>query len=763
MPAACAQRLTHVLIRHTIAGLALAVAAIASWSAEAPAAVETPAAASPTRPRVGLVLSGGGARGLAHVGVLKVLERERVPVDLVVGTSMGAIIGGLYASGMRAADIERELVAVRWDEIFAPRVSRQELSQRRKEQDFEISAMLELGWRDGELRTPQAAVSSRGLESLLRRYTLPVRQVDRFDRLPIPFRAVATDMETGAAVELSQGDLAVALRSSMSVPGVFAPTEYAGQVLGDGGLVNNLPVDIARRMGADVVIAVNVGTPLSGRETLGSVVGLTAQMINILTEQNVQRSLASLRERDVLVAPALGTLSSGDFERTADFIKLGIAAAEATRPRLQELAIDERAYAAWGQRHSAQNAPPPALGFVAFEGTTATHPQRFAAQLESQPGQTFDAGRAERDTRRLAATGDYVRADYRVVRTPAGEGLLFDLEDKPWGPNFLRVGLDLSTDFAGRSSFNLKLSHERHWLTPSGTEWRNRLNLGESPMVASELYHPLNWTTGPADDWFVSGWGLVESRRISLYSLGGNQLGLFSRLTARGGLDLGQPWGGFGELRFGLVRESRRTHARLLSAEYTGQETAPLEHESGVRVRAVIDQLDFALFPQRGYRFDAQVVAGERRTGSQTGSFHHVQASGTYVRSFGRHTVNLFGLMDLSDQSDDLALVGRQSLGGFHLMSGYQPGQISGNQLLFGRLTWYMRLNRSVALTRGFFLGGTLEAGNAWLRRSQMSVSDLRTSASVFLGADTGIGPMYLGLTTAHRGETGIMFFIGRP
>lgn len=741
---------------------AIALLGIGSaMAAEAPAPAD--AAGAPARPRIGLVLSGGGARGLAHVGVLKVLERERVPVDLVVGTSMGAIIGGLYASGMRAADIERELLAVHWDDVFAPRVGRQELSQRRKEQDFEISAVLELGWKNGELKTPQAAVSSRGLETLLRRYTLPVRQVERFDRLPIPFRAVATDMETGSAVELAHGDLALALRSSMSVPGVFAPIEHGGQVLGDGGLVNNLPVDIARRMGADVVIAVNVGTPLGGRETLGSVVGLTAQMINILTEQNVQRSLASLHERDVLVAPALGTLSSGDFERTADFIALGGKAAEASVARLSALALDATRYAEWDRQRSAPPLPGATLSFVAFEGTTATTPQRYAAQLESKAGQAFDPARAERDARRLAASGDYVRADYRVVRTPAGEGLLFDLEDKPWGPNFLRAGLDLSTDFAGRSTFNLKLSHERHWLTPNGTEWRNRLNLGESPMLSSELYHPLKWSTGLSDDWFVAGWAMAESRRLSLFNLEGTELGLFNRLTARLGVDLGQPWGEFGEIRLGLVRESRRTNPHLLGADYTGERGAALEHESGLRVRTVIDQLDFALFPQRGYRLEAEVGAGERRTAESTSGFLHVQANASLVRTFGRHTVNLFALVDLSDPSDAAPLVGRHSLGGFHLMSGYQPGQISGNQLAFGRLTWYMRLNRSVALTRGFFLGGTLEAGNAWLRRSQMSLSDLRSSASLFLGADTGIGPMYLGLVSAHRGDAGIMFFIGRP
>lgn len=261
-------------------------------SAAVAAASETSANPAPGRLRIGLVLSGGGARGLAHVGVLKVLEEMQVPIDVITGTSMGAIVGGLYASGMHAADLERELRAVQWSEVFANRVERQQLSQRRKEEDFETSGLFGLGLRHGELLVPSSAVSSRGLESLLRRYTLPVRGVDRFDQLPIPFRAVATDMETGAGVVLDHGDLALALRSSMSVPGVFAPTEVEGRVLGDGGMVNNVPIDVARALGADVVIVVNIGTPLAGRAALGSVVGLTGQMINLLTEQNVQRSLA---------------------------------------------------------------------------------------------------------------------------------------------------------------------------------------------------------------------------------------------------------------------------------------------------------------------------------------------------------------------------------------------------------------------------------------------------------------------------------------
>lgn len=717
------------------------------------------------RPKVGLVLSGGGARGLAHVGVLKVLERERIPVDLVVGTSMGAIIGGLYASGMRATDIERELLAVRWDEVFAARVSRPQLSQRRKEQDFEMSAAIELGIRDGEFRLPQAAVSSRGLESMLRRFTLPVRDVQRFDALPIPFRAVATDMESGALVELEDGDLALALRSSMSVPGVFAPIERSGRLLGDGGLVNNLPVDIARRLGADIVIAVNVGTPVAGRESLGSAVGLTAQMINILTEQNVQRSIASLGPRDLLIKPVLGRLSSGDFARTAELIGLGEAAAEQARAQWAGLALAAPGQPQWGARRERPTVAPVVLASVGFEGSTATRPQRFEAQLESRAGQPFDPDKAERDARLLAASGDYVRSDYHLTRTPAGEGLVFYLEDKPWGPNYLRIGLDLSTDFAGRSAFNLKLAHDRRWLTDSGSEWRNRLNLGQAPLIASEWYHPLQWSDSLEKDWFLSAWGLAERRIVPLFTADGDEVASFDRLLGRVGIDLGQPWARWGEVRLGLVQERLRIRPRLLDDRYAGSRATTVSTETGLRLHTVIDQLDYALFPQSGYRIQADAAAGRRRGvdgGLDSGPFHRLQGQATFVHSIGRHSLNVHLSASLSDEGSS-PLVGRYSLGGFHNLSGYESGQLSGNHLLFGRLTWYVRLNREVVLTRGFFMGVSVEAGNTWLRSSQVSLADLRTGGSLFLGADTGVGPMYLAVTSAPGGSTGIAFFIGRP
>ena len=739
--------------------------ALAASSATAVPAAPLPALG---RPRIGLVLSGGGARGLAHVGVLKVLEQLQIPIDVITGTSMGAIVGGLYASGMRADTLERELQAVQWSEVFTTRVPRQQLSQRRKEEDFEISPLVELGWRNGELQVPLSAVSSRGLESLLRRYTLPVRDVQRFDRLPIPFRALATDMESGAAVVLDQGDLALALRSSMSVPGVFSPTEVGGRVLGDGGLVNNLPIDVARAMGADVVIAVNIGTPPGGRETLNSAVGLTGQMLNLLTEQNVQRSLATLRPDDVLIAPALGSLSSADFDRGAAFFSLGEAGARGRSDRLAPLALSAEAYAQWRTGQPRPAGPGTRLAAVRIEGSTVTNAERLLPMLESKPGQPFDPVRAERDTARLAAGGDYTRTDYMLVRgaTPQdGETLVFDLEDKPWGPNYLNLGLDLSTDLSGRSAFNLKISHNSHWLTPSGTEWRNRVQIGEVPRIFTELYHPLAWTSSRANDWFVAGYASLERRRMMVLRADtAQELATFRRTSTAVGLDFGQPWGEFGELRLGWSRVELDNRLLLLSGDVgvvVGSNRA-VWTENALRARAVVDQLDYANFPQSGYRGALEFWLG-RRTGVLRDSFHRLEAEGTAARSFGRHTLELHVLAQTSQQSNISSGAARYTLGGFHRLSGYQNGQLVGNHALLLRMGWMHRLSQAPTLTRGFFVGATLEAGYTWLDRNDISLSNLRTGMSVYLGADTGIGPLYVGITHAPKGQTGLALSIGRP
>jgi len=763
-PRACLMSMTLPLRRLACAFvMSTGAVTLALLSGVPPARAQTADATVPPRPRVGLVLSGGGARGLAHVGVLKVLERERIPVDVIAGTSMGAIIGGLYASGMSADELERELLAVHWDALFASRVARRELPQRRKEEDYDVAPDLEFGLRDGELRAPVAAVSSRGLELLLRRYTLPVRGVTAFDRLPIAFRAVATDMETGQPVVLERGDLALALRSSMSVPGVFAPTEVDGRVLGDGGLVNNVPIDVARAMGADVVIAVNIGTPLAPRESLDSVVGVTAQMINILTEQNVQRSLATLGPRDVLVTPQLGALTAGDFARMRELIALGETGAQAALPRLAALAVPAPAYAEWRLARTRGKAPAPVLGFVAFEGSRTTHPERYADELESQPGTVFDRERAERDARRLAATGDYLRTDYRIAEVDGRDGLVFDLEDKPWGPNYLRVGLTMDTDFRGDSRFNVRLLHARRWLTSAGTEWRNLLQIGEEPTLASELYRPLGVSSALQADWFVAPHASAQRRRVVLYDPSdlGLELAQYRRDVLQAGVDVGRPWGRVGELRLGASWLSYRNEPESFGTgrlELVSQRFV----ERALRARLVVDQLDFAFFPTRGWRVEAVAAAGLRDARRRDKRFQRAEVEAMTVGTFGAHTLDAYALLQATN-AEGLDVFGRYTLGGFHRLSGYRSDQLNGNAVVLLRLGWRTPVTGRLLFARNLVLGATLEAGNAWLDTDAASLPDLRRGGSLYLGTDTGVGPVHFGLTYAPRGSLGLVLFVGRP
>jgi NTE family protein len=721
------------------------------------------------RPKVALVLSGGGARGFAHVGVLKALEAARVPVDMIVGTSMGAIVGGLYASGMTADELEREILAVQWGDLFNSREPRQLLSQRRKEEDFELSPVLALGFREGGFRLPTGAVSSRSLEMLLRRYTLPTRHLTSFDQLPTPFRAVATDMETGQPVVMDSGDLATALRASMSVPGVFSPVTVGERILGDGGLVDNLPVGVARRMGADVIIAVNIGTPLAGRETLGTVLGITAQMVNILTEQNVQASIATLTPSDLLLTPPLGKLTSADFERAPELVRIGREYADTVTAALQRFSAPQDRYARWvSARVEAAVGNTERVGRIAsirFEGVNERRAERLEAGLDTGVGQRVDVDRIEDDLQKLAAAGDYERIDYSLVRRPGTdqEDLAILLRENNWGPNYLRLGIDLRTDFQGQGAFNLRLSHNRHWLNDSGAEWRNRVQLGETLGVFSEIYQPL----GLASERFVAAYIDGRVRKVELFAPSGEALALVQRQGVQVGADIGWPIGlrgTIGEMRLGVIGAQRSTTPELVSR------AIPLNvaqtqrwREAGVRATVMADQLDYANFPSRGYRAMGEAVVGRRSYDNlPSGPFDRIEASVTAVKSWGPHTLNVGAR--LARASDvPLGAVDEYSLGGFQQLSGYRVGQVAGNYLAFGRLTYYRRLPFDAGPARALFAGGSLEAGNAWANRRDVSLRDLRGAGSLFIGADTGIGPLYLSLVSAPKGFTGLYLFLGRP
>ncbi|GAB2181243.1 patatin-like phospholipase PlpD [Denitratisoma sp. agr-D3] len=738
--------------------LALPGASPAAALTTTPTTSETAGAA----PRICLVLSGGGARGIAHIGVLRVLEQHHVPIHCIAGTSMGAIVGGLYAAGYSADELEKIVRDLDWAEQFDDKPPRQERSLQQKNEDFDFPVSLELGYGNGQLRLPKGTLGGVGFERMLSRLTRRVSAVPDFDHLPIPFRAVATDMVSGEEMVFDHGNLAQVMRASMSVPGAFAPIEVEGRIFGDGGLVANLPVDVARAMGADVVIAVNIGTPLASRESLSNVLGVTRQMISILAGQNVKAQLARLTAKDVLITPELGALSSLDFPNALNGIAAGEQAARGTASRLAALALGDDAW----QKHLAARPAPTSLrgklAFVQVEGTRRSNSETLLGAIVTEPGQEVDDAQLQADAARLLGRGDFERVDYRLVASSLSEdrfGVVYQVQEKEWGPHYLRIGLGGSTDFRGDAGFDLLLGHRLPWVNDLGGEWRNRLQLGRTRAFKSEFVQPL----GTHTPLFVAPRIELERRTLDVFQ-GDQRTSQWQGGFDRIGIDLGMPVGVFGtlgEARLGLAR------GRFQADQTIGSPGAADIHfnESGLTGSLVLDRLDNAAFPRSGWRVAGEFFNARNHSASDTitaASYTRWKAAATGAVSSGRHTWQwggeLGGFMDRSR-------IGYSDfrLGGFQRLSGYRNDQIDGNFLALGKVSYRYRLAEITPFGRAAYVGASYEMGNAWADRSQMDWGRMRKAGSLFLAADTPLGPAYVAVGAAEGGYRAIYLFLGRP
>src|SRR5689334_17701987 len=442
-------------------------------------------------PRVGLVLSGGGARGLAHVGVLKVLEALRVPVHCVTGTSMGAIVGGAYAAGTAPADLEAYVRKADWDEVFRDSPPRTDISTRRKVDEYKTLFAPEYGVSRRGLVLPKGVIAGVSIEGFFRGLTQPAIDVTDFDKLPIPFRAVAADIETGEAVVLSRGSLSRAMRASMSVPGALSPVEIDGRLLVDGGIANNLPIDEARKLCGDVIIAVNISTPALKREQITSALSVAGQLINFLGKVNVERQLNSLGARDVLIAPELGDISAASFERSADAIRIGEEATRAVAGSLARYSLSAEQYAALRHRQVAERKALGTVDEIRFEGLRRTNPEVLRALVSSKPGEPLTEEQLSADLRRIYGRGDFESIDYHIRAEDGRRVMVIEPKEKDWGPDYLRFGLGLATDFQGQNIFNILAQYRRTWLNRLGGEWLSEAQIGQRTYLSTEFIQPV--------------------------------------------------------------------------------------------------------------------------------------------------------------------------------------------------------------------------------------------------------------------------------
>jgi NTE family protein len=713
-----------------------------------------PAGPAAHRPRIGLVLSGGGARGAAHIGVLKALDRLHVPIDAIAGTSMGAVVGGLYASGMSGAEIEQAMASVDWQSAFRDRLRRTELGWRRKEEDRDYLVNLPLGLHGRKLLIPEGLVQGEKLTEKLRQLTLPVGTITDFDRLPTPFRAVATDLETGEAVVLKDGDLTTAMRASMSAPGAFAPVSYRGQLLVDGGLAENLPVDVARAMGVDVLIVVDAGFPLQPRKDLVSLPSITNQVLAILLRRDSQRQLKTLAPADVLVSPNLGDFSSYDFEDTLQIVNAGEHAADAVADRLGDLAVSPDAYAHYVAARQADRSELPKVAFISVEADSERYKRQIQDMFGPFVGSTLDPTALKSQTDMLYGRGALELLDYRLVQDEAGQtGLDFNAQRNSWGPNYLRFGVSLQDDFQGNTIFNAAGRLDITELNSLGAELQLDAQLGTDPLLGAELYLPLSNATR----YFVAPHALVEAHDLPQVE-NGRQVGYYRINSFDEGLDLGREFSTWGELRFGVLESRGASHVSQ------GDFSVPASNFNIVQyfTRFGYDTLDSPNFPHSGQALTAQLTFEGNGGGEQ----------GTNQFTFDWRGAHTWGKSTLVGWFSSGTTIGGSEtnvrtffpLGGFLNLSGIRSETLAGPQFMIGRLIYLRKVGNGGEgiLDVPAYVGAAYEQGNVWASRSQISFRDMHHDESIFFGADTYVGPAYFAIGYDDSSSLVFYIFLGR-
>jgi len=713
-----------------------------------------PTSQAPTsRPKVCLVLSGGGARGVAHIGVLKVLEELRVPVDCVVGTSMGSIIGGGFAYGKSPQEMERLVREAKWDNVLLDQPQRPERSVRSKDLDRASIGGAEFGVRGLEVELPAGAIIGQQLEVFLQGLAGPNEKFPTFDTLPIPFRAIATNIEDGSMVVLDHGSLPECLRASMSVPGVFAPAQIDGRLLVDGGLTRNLGVDVARQLGAQRIIAVNLGTGLMKRDQIRSFLSVGSQMVNILTEQNVRQSLGELTQQDILILPELGDFSSADFTGSPKTIEIGERAAWAVADRLRELSVSETEYASFVARlRDVQHSSGYAGVDLDTKSLTQVSPRVVAATFNSATRGQLDDKALARGMKELLATDDFQQVRYRVDSTDTGRYLAIEPREKSWGPNYMHIGLNLSTDFQGGSAFNLNVDHRMTWLTERGLEWRNRFYLGDLTGIASELYQPLDL----ARKWFVAP-RLVAAQELETIFLDDDAVAQYRNRRGEVALELGRRFSTYGEARFGYhfgqVSFTKSTGAAALADSH--------DNLGAVYLRVVLDQYNNWNFPSSGFLAHLDLSSTRPGLGADV---EYYSGAARVEKAFGSDNNHYrIGFDYYTTFNGQRPIYNAFALGGFQNLSGYSQNEFLVDGALLGRMVYERRVFSLPAFGNGIYWGGSLEAATIDHRLNGPDPSGVTYSGSMYLAADTLLGPCYFAVGVSETGNTAVYLFLGRP
>jgi NTE family protein len=713
----------------------------------------SPLSAAESRPKVGLVLGGGGAAGVAHVGVLKVLEKNNIPIDMIAGTSMGAIVGGLYASGISADELEKTVKSLEWLSLFDDSQPRTDQRFHQKELNSGFFRSFELGLKDKKLKAPSGLVTGQKLMFELRRLFAPVNHIQNFDQLPIPFRAVATDIETGKPVILQQGNLAQSVRASMAIPGMFSPVKIDGRLLVDGFVSNNVPVDVAREMGADILIVVNIPTFLEEQENLDSAVAVALQAMQLMMLKSTQPQLDQMQSRDILIEPGIKDIGNLDFDRVEETIPLGEKAAGEQLLRLKVLAVGSGEHQVVTQERIKARMTEEGVRItrIEFNPDTGFEESLLRKYLGVTEGEQFDAAALQRGLESIYGLGEFDLVDHYLLKDEQGGYVLkVNAVPSPTGKQRLRFGIALSDDFEGDTEYQLGVRHIFRGFNQQAAEWSNSLIIGDTLRFDSEYYQPI-----PEQDAFIEPHFWHEQRDFYFYD-GDDRVAEVRGRAVGVSFDVGKEFGNWGEARAGVFYDYLKPDVT------TGQIELELPdriHSAGVALQYRVDTMDEDRIPGTGKRLQVEYTRNIEALGSDNDS-DRLSVKAARAWSQDQHRLILSAEAGSTFTDEDL-LTERLSLGGLGRMSGLAENQLAGNHLLNAGAAYLYELSDVGGIAQ-FYVGGTLEAGNVWGNDEDVAVNDLLLTGSVFIGANTPLGPAFVGIAQTEGYDTRPFLYVGQ-
>ena len=704
------------------------------------------------RPRVGLVLGGGGARGAAHIGVLEVLEKLHVPVDCVAGTSMGALVSGAYAAGLSPAEMRSELAQADWNDMFQDNPPYSEINYRNKVVSRRFISGSETGVSGNGVAYQGGVVSGQKIKLFFNRLVHSDLGERNIESLPLPLSIIATDIGNGDKVVYREGSLTRAMRASMSVPGLLAPVDIDGRKLVDGGLVDNVPIAEAReRCQADLVIVVNVGSPLLKAEEVGSLLSVSVQMVNILTEQNVSRSLASLKPTDIYIKPDLDGITAGDFQKSSETADRGRAAAQAVASRLQPLAVSAADYAAWVDKISYAHRAPPKIDEIRIAGLKLINPAAVERQLRVRAGDSTDDARINQDLLRMYGDGWYEGVDYSLLTTRDRHILEVTPLEKRWGPDYLRFGVNLDTNFRQDSSYTLRAAYDKTWLNSLGGQLLLAGEIGRGSGVGIDLYQPIE----ARQRYFVETSLSYSSETVGIYQ-NDQKLADYARNKGIVSLGAGLNVGLLGQLRAGWRQTWQESTLK------TGIPTRLFPEQTndafgGQYASVDFDQMDRLYFPTSGWSSKMNYF------NSASAGYSKLVADLRGSHSIGDYVLNAKFTYQGSPRGD-LPTYDAGTLGGFLNLTGFAQNQLNGDDIRYGHLRVEKIIGRLPLGLRGDMRAGlALEAGNVGTPYTETRRSGWLNSTTLYLGGETPLGPVYLGYGHSQSNSSSVYLFLGTP